>query len=88
MAEHLAFSTSPLVAAMNSPPAVNPSPCLESCDAVIIALQSRRYVVVYRDRPIVIWPMDRICRSIRTLRPGDKVRYKGKTDIVQVMKVY
>ncbi|TWU04565.1 hypothetical protein [Stieleria varia] len=61
---------------------------LANCDAVIIALQSRRFVIVYRDRPTRMLPVDQICRPVRSLQPGQCVFYKGRVETVRALAVY
>ena len=65
-----------------------PSPSLETCDAVLIALASRRFVIVRRDGKIPLWSAERLCRPIRELRRGECVYYKGNRDTVEALAVY
>ena len=54
---------------------------LEDADALIIALQSQRFVIVRKDEPKRLYP-DPICKRIRDLKPGDAVHYQGTMNTV------
>jgi hypothetical protein len=54
---------------------------LEDADAVIIALRSKRFVIVRQDDTGRLYP-EPLCKRIRDLRPGDTVHYQGKRDTV------
>jgi len=68
---------------MNTAP-LNP---LESCDAVMIGL-SRRYVIVWRDRPCKLQVTQPARDRVRDLQPGDEVGYNGEQDVVRSLAVY
>ena len=61
---------------------------LETCDALIIALDSQRIVILRRDEKIPMWSAEQICRPIRQMRRGEPVYYKGKRDVVRAIAVY
>ncbi len=54
---------------------------LENAEAVIIALKSRRFVIVRKHGPKRLYA-EPICKRIRDLRPGDPVNYRGRLDTV------
>lgn len=64
----------------------NPNP--RECDALIIALQSRRVAIVRRDQKIPIWSAEQICRPVRSLSAGERVYYKGEPDVVRAITTY
>ena len=60
---------------------------LEEAEALIIALKSRRFVIVRKDDPKRLYP-EPICKRIRDLRPGDTVHYPGTLDTVCALGEY
>ncbi len=60
---------------------------LEDATAVIIALKSRRFVIVRKDEPKPLYP-EPICKRIRDLRAGDTIHYHGKRDTVCGIDAY
>ena len=54
---------------------------LENADAVIVALESKKFVIVRRDDSRRLLP-DPICKRIRDLKPGDTVQYQGLRETV------
>ncbi|TWU49602.1 hypothetical protein [Rubripirellula reticaptiva] len=61
---------------------------LENCEAMIVCLNTRRFVIVRPGEAINVWPCDRGWDDIRNLHPGDKVIYKGTTTQVSAVEVY
>ena len=62
---------------------------LGSCDAVLVGLANRRFVIVRPDEPQRdLWPIDGGWQKIRRLKPGDSVIYKGTPTIVRAVDVY
>lgn len=62
---------------------------LDSCDAILIGLNCRRFVIVRPDEPQRdCWPVAGGWQKIRDLKPGDAVIYKGTPTIVQAVEVY
>lgn len=87
--ENPGMTPSPTLSHPSPEPDVLPaSPSLAECDAVLIALQSRRFVIVRRGRGIPVWSAEQLCRPIRELRRGEAVYYKGNRDVVRAMTVY
>ena len=68
--------------------AMKTSPTIETCDALMIALDSQRLVIVRRDDKIRIWSAEQLCRPVRQLPPGDRVYYNGGLDKVRALAVY
>jgi len=60
----------------------------EQCEALLIALASRRYVIIRRDGPIRLWSADQLCRPVRHFRVGESVYYDGKPDRVRAIGIY
>ncbi|NND98165.1 MAG: hypothetical protein HKN47_12630 [Pirellulaceae bacterium] len=79
------FTQSPI-----SPPktATTHSASLENCDAVMVSLRGGRFVIVRRDGPKRMFPVEPICKRIRDLQPGDAVFYKGQRETVHSLCVY
>ncbi len=75
---HLDSSTRPIVVA--APP--------DRCDAVIIGLQSKRFVIVRRDGAKRIWSAKRLCRPVGEFVPGEPVYYGGRRDVIRVIRAY
>lgn len=61
---------------------------LENCDAVMVALGNRRYVIIRRDEPTELRSLDPRRSRIRDLQPGDQVVYKGQQTFVRSLQVY
>lgn len=61
---------------------------LEDCDAVLICLNTRRFVVVRYAEPKNLWPIDGGWEKLRRLQPGDQVVYKGLIATVLALEVY
>ena len=61
---------------------------VEDADAVIIALTSRRYVIVHRDGATRLRSAEQLCRPLHRLRPGEMVYYKGRRDEVRAITAY
>ncbi len=68
--------------------AIPASKTLETCDAVIIALACKRFVVARQDRPMRIRPVQRLCKPLSQLTPGDRVYYQGRQVEVEAIEVY
>ncbi|MEM9587154.1 MAG: hypothetical protein AAGA03_07725 [Planctomycetota bacterium] len=61
---------------------------LDTCQAVLIGLDSGRFVVVRREGPRDLWPLTPLCKRVRDLTFGDQVMYKGKRYTVRAVVVY
>jgi hypothetical protein len=61
---------------------------LEDCQALLICLNNRRFVVVRHDEPKDLWPVDGGWEKLRHLKPGDEVIYKGDRTSVRALDVY
>ena len=61
---------------------------LKTCEAVILCLNNRRFVVVRPDDPKDLWPIDGGWQKLRNLQPGDEVVYKGQRTQVRAVDVY
>jgi len=60
---------------------------LDNADAVIIALESKKFVIVRSDDPKRLVP-EPICKRIRDLQPGDTVHYQGSRETVCGLRRY
>ena len=60
----------------------------ENAEALIIALRSRRFVIIRQDAPKRLLAANPICKRIRDLRPGDEVYYDGKPDQILSLAEY
>ncbi len=64
-------------------------PTVETCDAVMICLSTRRFVIVRPDEPKKdLWPINGGWERIRELKPGDQVIYRGSAATVRLLGVY
>jgi hypothetical protein len=63
-------------------------PSLEDCEAILICLNSNRFVVVCVGEPENLWPIDGGWDKLRDLKPGDEVIYKGDRTTVRALDVY
>lgn len=63
-------------------------PPIESCDAVIIGLSSRRYIIVRRDEPSPLSTFNMEPQRICDLREGDEVIYKRERGTILSLEVY
>ena len=61
---------------------------LESCQAVIVGLGLRRFVVVRREGPPVLRQVEPKRERVRDLQPGDEVPYKGRREVVRSLQVF
>ena len=61
---------------------------LQEADALIIALKSRRFVIVRKNESQKLYPAEPICKRIRDLQPGDEVYYQGTLDTVCGLSAY
>jgi hypothetical protein len=61
---------------------------LEDCQALLICLNNRRFVVVRTRQPKDLWPIDGGWEKLRHLKPGDEVIYKGQRTSVLALDVY
>lgn len=61
---------------------------VENCEAMLICLDSGRFVVARPDEPRDLWPVDGGWDKLRELRPGDPVIYKGDRTTVRALDVY
>ena len=62
--------------------------CSEDATAVIIALESRRFVIVRPDETEKLYPGDPVGRPLGDLKPGDRVYYAGRQDTVRSVCTY
>ena len=62
--------------------------CSEQAAAVIIALESRRFVIIRPDETEKLYPGDPVGRPLGDLRPGDQVYYGGRQDTVRSLGTY
>jgi hypothetical protein len=65
--------------------ATNP---LELCQAVMLGLGPRRYLIVRRERPSLLHACGAASKRIRDLQPGDEVIYRGERVVVRSVEVY
>ncbi|MBD54330.1 MAG: hypothetical protein CMM05_04505 [Rhodopirellula sp.] len=70
-----------------SPPSVE-DVTVEDCEAVLICLSTRRFVVARPGEPRDLWPVDGGWDKLRDLKPGDEVVYKGNVTTVRAVDVY
>lgn len=68
-----------------SPVAISCPRTLQNCDNVIIAFQSRRFVIHrFNENDGDVRPrmraVDQLCKSIREMQPGQEVYYKGRIE--------
>jgi hypothetical protein len=61
---------------------------LELCQAMMLGLGSRRYVIVRRDGPIALRSLLPQRHRVRDLQPGDEVIYKGERVVVRSVEIY
>ena len=61
---------------------------LENCQAVLICLNTRRFIVVRHDEPKNLWPIDGGWDRLRDLKAGDEVIYKGDRTTIRALDVY
>lgn len=61
---------------------------LENAKAIIIALRSKRFVIVRQNERKRLFPTNPICKRIRDLEPGDEVIYEGQSDSVMSLCEY
>lgn len=68
--------------------AIPASKTLETCDAVIIALACKRFVIARQDQAKRLRPVQRLCKPLHQLKPGDRVYYQGQAVEVEAIEVY
>lgn len=61
---------------------------VQTCEALLICLSNRRFVVVHPDEQKDLWPVRGGWEKVRELQPGDEVIYKGEQAIVRAVDVY
>lgn len=61
---------------------------LQNCEAVLICLNTRRFVVARHGEPKNLWPINGGWDKLRDLKPGDEVIYKGDRTTVRALDVY
>ena len=61
---------------------------LETCEAVMIGLGTRRFTIVRRDEPPRIYLIHPKRDRIRDLRPGDEVFCDGERHVIRSLQVY
>jgi hypothetical protein len=61
---------------------------LDECEAILICLSTKRFVVVRTDQPENLWPIAGGWDKIRDLKPGDEVIYKGDRTTVRALDTY
>jgi hypothetical protein len=60
----------------------------EVCQALMLGLGPRRYVIVRRDAAIPLRSLFPLRRRIRDLQVGDEVLYKGQRVVVRSVEIY
>ena len=61
---------------------------LQDCEAVLVCLNTKRFVIVRYDEPKDFWPVDGGWEKLRDLKPGDEVIYKGDRTTIRAIDVY
>lgn len=61
---------------------------LVDCEAILVCLANRRFVVARPNEPRDLWPLDGGWEKLRELKPGDEVVYKGDRTVVRALEVY
>jgi hypothetical protein len=61
---------------------------LETCNAVMLGLGARRFVIVRRGERSKLCHTDAPAKRVRDLRPGDEVIYKGQVHTERSLNVY
>jgi hypothetical protein len=61
---------------------------LETCQAVMVALGTRRFVIFRRGEPTGLRPTTAAPQRVRDLTPGDEVIYKGRRYVVRSVQSY
>lgn len=61
---------------------------VQNCEAMLICLNSGRFVVARPNEPKDLWPVDGGWQKLRELKPGDEVIYKGDRTTVRALDVY
>jgi hypothetical protein len=61
---------------------------LADCEAILVCLENRKFVVARPGEPRDLWPLDGGWEKLRELKPGDEVVYKGDRTIVRALEVY
>jgi len=61
---------------------------LETCEAVMIGLETRRFTIIRRGEPTRIWAIHPRRDRIRDLRPGDEVLYKDERHVIRSLQAY
>ncbi|MFK8111758.1 MAG: hypothetical protein AB8B91_06135 [Rubripirellula sp.] len=61
---------------------------VNNCEALLVCLSNRRFVIVHPDEQKDLWPVDGGWEKVRQLKPGDEVIYKGDQAIVRAVDVY
>jgi hypothetical protein len=69
-------------------PSTTHNSALETCDALIIGLGVRRWVIVRREGEQPIRALDPARQRVRDLQVGDEVVYKDTIEIVRSIAVY
>lgn len=78
----------PPVADTGSTPPMPPASRWDLCQAVMLGLGSRRFVIVRRDDPIPLRSGQPRRGRVRDLQPGDEVFYKGQRVLVRSVEIY
>ena len=64
-------------------------PTLEDCEALLIGLSTRRFLVLRpAERQAHFWPVHGGWEKVRSLRPGDEVIHQGVKATVRAIEVY
>jgi hypothetical protein len=75
--------------ACQSPSTADDRDSLDNCEAMIVALNTRRMVIIRpADPQHGFYPIGRNWDDIRQLRPGDSVVCRGRIAIVRGVEVY
>ena len=61
---------------------------LESAEALACWFSSLHCVIVWRDGPHHLQPVDRATRRLRDIQPGDEVTWRGQARKVKSVAVY
>ncbi|TWU56505.1 hypothetical protein Poly51_24160 [Rubripirellula tenax] len=60
----------------------------DDCEAMIVCLNTRRFVIVRPSEKMNVWPCEGGWERIRQIHTGDRVIYQGKISIVRAVEVY
>lgn len=72
----------------DAPPNVTAAVAPRRCDAWIICLQSRRFVIIRRGEKPRLRSAEQLCRPVEEFAPGEPVYYNGHRDVIRTLAVY